>query len=54
MLMRRLHARVQIAGAERLGPNAAPTFQNRDFNITADVTIGSGGEKGVIATEGGR
>jgi hypothetical protein len=52
--MWRLHARAQIAGAERLGFNVGPVFQNRDFNITADVTIGPGGEKGVLATEGGR
>src|ERR1700730_2463492 len=32
----------------------APSILDRDYNITANVTIPSGGAEGVIATEGGR
>jgi arylsulfatase len=35
-------------------PSAAPNILNKSYNITAEITVPSGGAEGVIVTEGGR
>jgi arylsulfatase len=42
------------AGMKRIPEGSAPPTRNRDFSVTADVAIPSGGAEGVLGTMGGR
>jgi len=43
-----------FAGMIRIPEGAAPDTKNKDFNITAYVTLSSDSDSGVLATIGGR